>query len=72
MKKRYQTKTARTNFIMIIFTLILVITYTINVSATTGLTGKRSVGKIVFEGDTSDQDVVFDSADLDKLADVCR
>ncbi|MEE1256227.1 MAG: hypothetical protein UHN47_06915 [Lachnospiraceae bacterium] len=70
MKHKY--KTIRTNIIMIIFTLIIAVTYTISVNATTGLTGKKSVGKIVFAGDTSDQDVIFDSSDFNKLADVCR
>lgn len=70
MKNGY--KTIRTNIIMILFTLIIVITSTISINAATGLTGKRSVGKIVFAGDTSEQDVVFDASDFDKLADVCR
>ena len=69
---RYKNKTIRTNIIMVMFTLIIAVTYTISVNATTGLTGKRSVGKIVFAGDTSDQDVIFDASDFDKLADVCR
>lgn len=70
MKNGY--KTIRTNIIMILFTLIIVITSTISINAATGLTGKRSVGKIVFAGDTAEQDVVFDASDFDKLADVCR
>ena len=70
VKQKY--KTIRTNIIIIVFTIIIAATYTLSANAATGLTGKRSVGKIVFAGDTSVQDVIFDSADFDKLADVCR
>lgn len=65
-------KTMRTNTIMILVTLLMVLL----VSVTGNAEEKHfnSQGKIIFDNRTEDpaDDVVFDAADFNKLANVCR